>query len=197
MSGGGDCSVTEDSGIWAAAADDADSGTNSPADYFSLFGLPRTPHLDGGELTQRYRRLQNEMHPDRYVVASTMLRQLSLQQASRINDAYAVLKNPLRRAAYLLSLYGADVYNETDTALPVDFLAQQLEWREALTETDSPAGRAPLLTEIRAARDEVAAAAAAPLTQLVESAGVEGADAGYDLVRRWIYLDKLLEDFQA
>lgn len=181
------------SGTYSAAAPAA-------ADYFSLFGLPRSPHLCTDELARRYRRLQSEVHPDRYAAAAALLRQMSLQQASRINDAYAVLKNPLRRAAYLLSLYGADVYNETDTALPADFLAQQLEWREALEEADA-AARAPLLAEIRVVRDGVAATATAALTQLVAAAentadaeaGVSDTRAGYDLLRRWIYLDKLLE----
>lgn len=176
--------------------------TDSPAsDHFSLFGLARSPHVDTADLAQRYRRLQQQVHPDRFAGAAAFERQVALQQASRINDAYAVLKNPLARAAYLLSLFGADVYAETDTAVPVDFLEQQMEWREALMEAEEAedaTARDALRREIAAARDDTAAAAAAALTALLEGAGggdtADTADTAvaYDIVRRWTYLEKLL-----
>ena len=45
--------------------------------------------------------------------------------------AYQTLRNPLKRARYLLSLHGVDTQEETNTAMPMDFLMQQMEWREA------------------------------------------------------------------
>lgn len=162
---------------------------NNAADYFSLFALPRAPLLDEEELAERYRQLQSLVHPDRYAGAAELQRQLSLQQASRINDAYAVLKKPLARAAYLLSLYGADVYGETDTAMAADFLEQQLEWREALLEADEKQ-RAQLIADITAARDAVAAESARQLSALVAGGGDTAAP--YDTLRRWVTIEKLL-----
>jgi molecular chaperone HscB len=44
------------------------------------------------------------------------------------------LKKPLPRAKYLLHLAGQDVGAESNTAMPTDFLIEQMEWREAVAE---------------------------------------------------------------
>ena len=146
--------------------------------------------LDAAELAQRYRTLQQRAHPDRFAGADELQRQLALQQASRINDAYAALNKPLARAAYLLSLYGAEVYDETNTAMPPEFLMQQMEWREALEEGDD-AARTALRAQVAAVRDETAAAAESALEAVVADGGADTA-AALDIVRRWVYLEKLL-----
>ncbi|MFX7858475.1 Fe-S protein assembly co-chaperone HscB, partial [Acinetobacter baumannii] len=46
--------------------------------------------------------------------------------------AYQTLRDPLKRATYLLHLRGIDVQAENNTAMPPAFLMQQMEWREAL-----------------------------------------------------------------
>jgi molecular chaperone HscB len=51
-----------------------------------------------------------------------------------VNEAYQTLKSPLARAAYLLRLHGIDPEFETNTAMPAEFLGEQLELREALEE---------------------------------------------------------------
>ena len=55
-----------------------------------------------------------------------------MQAATQVNEAYRILKSPVQRAKYLLELNDVDVGFETDTAMPPEFLIQQLEWREAL-----------------------------------------------------------------
>lgn len=160
-------------------------------DYFSLFGLPRSAVLDTDELAQRYRKLQSHVHPDRYAGAPRLQRQVALQHASRINDAYAVLKKPLARAVYLLSLYGVEVYAEQDTAMPTDFLQQMLEWREALVEEDDEQAGAALRQEIIKTRDAIAAEAAKTLEAIIAAEGGD-TDAAYHLLRRWVYLEKLI-----
>jgi molecular chaperone HscB len=57
-----------------------------------------------------------------------------MQLATRVNEAYRALKSPLARAAYLLHLHGVDPEFETNTAMPAEFLGEQLELREALEE---------------------------------------------------------------
>ena len=56
------------------------------------------------------------------------------QWATRVNEAYQTLNNPAGRARYLLSLHGVNTEEETNTAMPADFLMQQMEWREAIDE---------------------------------------------------------------
>jgi molecular chaperone HscB len=103
-------------------------------DYFALFGLPARYRFDPAELDAAYRKLQSEVHPDKFASAGDEERRLALQSSSRVNEAYRALRSPLERANYLLLLRGIDALAETDTALPLEFLEQQLESRESLAD---------------------------------------------------------------
>jgi molecular chaperone HscB len=105
-------------------------------DYFALFGLPAHYRFDPAKLDAAYRKLQTEVHPDRFASAGDEERRLALQSSSRVNEAYQALKSPVERANYLLRLRGVDALAETDTGLPPEFLEQQLEWRESMAEAD-------------------------------------------------------------
>jgi molecular chaperone HscB len=100
--------------------------------YFQLFGLPRSFGIDAAQLDSRYRELQRIVHPDRYVNASDQERRLAMQQATRINEGYQTLKDPLRRGRYLLELGGFVFSDQHHTIRDPEFLMRQMELREAL-----------------------------------------------------------------
>jgi len=104
------------------------------ADHFALFGLERIFRLDLTDLDSRYRDIQAQVHPDRFANAGEAERRLSMQWATHANEAYQTLKKPLERAKYLLHLAGHDIQAENNTAMPADFLMDQMEWREAVME---------------------------------------------------------------
>ena len=104
------------------------------SDHFSLFNLPCNFRLDTTVLDQRFREAQAKVHPDKYVQAGDTERRLSLQWATRVNEAYQTLKKPLARAQYLLKTRSHDVDAENNAAMPADFLMEQMEWREAVAE---------------------------------------------------------------
>lgn len=104
------------------------------ADHFSLFELPRVFRLDATLLDQRYREIQARVHPDKFAHAGDAERRLSLQWATKVNEAYHALKRPLSRAQYLLHLAGHEIGAENNTAMPPEFLMEQMEWREAVAE---------------------------------------------------------------
>ena len=104
------------------------------SDHFSLFNLPCNFRLDTSVLDQRFREAQAKVHPDKYVQAGDTERRLSLQWATRVNEAYQTLKKPLARAQYLLKTRSHDVDAENNSAMPADFLMEQMEWREAVAE---------------------------------------------------------------
>jgi len=104
------------------------------ADHFSLFGMPAVFRIDPALLDRRYIELQAQVHPDRFASASAGARRLSQQWAARVNEAYQTLRKPLPRASYLLQLARHDLGDEKNTAMPVDFLVAQMEWREAVAE---------------------------------------------------------------
>jgi molecular chaperone HscB len=102
--------------------------------HFELFGLPPRYRVDPGALDAAYRKLQSEVHPDRFAGASDADKRLALQASARVNEAYRALKDPVQRAQYLLTLNGVDALGEPDTQLPLDFLERQLERREEASE---------------------------------------------------------------
>ena len=99
--------------------------------HFELFGLQPAFRIDGTKLEAGYRELQGAVHPDRFAAGSDAEKRVSMQWATRANEAYRTLKQPVARARYLLSLQGVGTLEETNTAMPADFLMLQMEWREA------------------------------------------------------------------
>ncbi|KAK9842317.1 hypothetical protein WJX81_006339 [Elliptochloris bilobata] len=85
------------------------SGAHSTAlTHFELLGVPhQTFSLDSAELEQKYRALQFRLHPDKAASGSKEAQKDSAEQSTLVNQAYAVLKSPLKRALYLLELRGA------------------------------------------------------------------------------------------
>jgi molecular chaperone HscB len=105
---------------------------NLSQNHFELFGIPVQFAVDTAELDRRYRELQREVHPDRFATAPEAERRVSMQLATRVNEAYQTLKSPLRRAVYILQLRGVDPKFETNTAMPPEFLMEQMSWRERI-----------------------------------------------------------------
>jgi molecular chaperone HscB len=102
--------------------------------HFELFGLAPAYALDAAALERAYREVQAKVHPDRFAQAGDAERRASMQWSTHANEAYRKLKDPVQRALYLLELHGVDPGFETDTAMPAEFLARQIELREALEE---------------------------------------------------------------
>ena len=161
------------------------------ADHFTLFGLSRSFRLDLSDLDSRYRDIQAQVHPDRFANASESERRLSMQWATHANEAYLTLKKPLERAKYLLHLDGHDIQAENNTAMPADFLMEQMEWREAVMEARQGGDHHELehlhnrlRADIKVRYDE--------LGNLLDGAGNQ--EEATDRVRRLMFLEKLLHE---
>ncbi|WP_434662225.1 Fe-S protein assembly co-chaperone HscB [Paraburkholderia sp. A3BS-1L] len=100
--------------------------------HFVLFGLPEQFALDADALAHAYRAVQAQVHPDRFAAAGEAQKRVAMQWATRANEAYQTLRDPLKRATYLLHLRGIEVGAENNTAMEPAFLMQQMEWREAI-----------------------------------------------------------------
>jgi len=157
-------------------------------DHFQLFGLPRSFALDLDALERAYRDIQSSVHPDRHAHAGDAERRASMQWATRVNEAYRVLRNPVTRARHLIELHGVDVAFETNTAMPADFLIQQMELREALeaaTQARDAAALERLGAEMTRGRTSLQAQLADSLDARKDYAGAAA------LVRKLMFLDKL------
>lgn len=148
---------------------------NLDDDDFTLFGQPERFDLDAAALERRRREWQAEVHPDRFAAQGAAAQRVAMQWSVRVNEAYQRLKDPLRRAAYLCARRGHPIDAESNTAMPREFLQQQMAWREALDEAaDGTAVRVlaqdvqrherQLLGELRQLLDERGDGAAAAAT---------------------------------
>jgi molecular chaperone HscB len=167
--------------------------TDPRHDHFSLFDLPPRFALDLSLLEQAYRRVQAQVHPDRFATAGPAERRVAMQWAAHANEAFRTLRSPLKRAAYLCERHGQPIEAESNTAMPADFLMQQMQWREDLDTArsgDRSAAQA-LAREVEARRDEVLARVALALDEQHDYAG---AAAG---VRELHFIDRFREELAA
>src|SRR5947207_10526217 len=88
----------------------------APVDYFSFFGLPRRLNLDTAVLEREFYSLSRKLHPDVYAGHESREQDWSLEQSSRLNDAYRILKDPIKRTEYVLRLEGVELEGQSKAA---------------------------------------------------------------------------------
>jgi molecular chaperone HscB len=159
-------------------------------DFFALFGLPRRQDVDVARLEVLYREVQAQVHPDKYAHLSDSEKRQAMQWATRVNEAYQTLKDPLKRARYLLELGGHDVRLETNTAMPVEFLMAQMELREAVAAAKENGDIDGLDAQHRRLKKDIRGEFAS--LQATLDAG-DHARAG-ELVRQLMFQEKLLHE---
>ena len=110
---------------------------------FRVLGVdPPRFAVSNDELERAMKNLQKTLHPDKFSTAPVVAREHSADQASLVNRAYATLRDPLRRAKYMLRAAGAGVAEESgmgdeqgspagDTIDPT-LLMDVMETREAI-----------------------------------------------------------------
>lgn len=175
----------------------------SAQNHFELFGLPRRHALDLAALEKQYRDLSLKLHPDRAAGAGPKERRIALEQTTQLNEAFKTLKDPTRRAFYLLKLHGIDLDRDdagSSKQPPPELLEQILEIREQLEQARSTND----LDWARAMARDVTAQKAAALKEAVDAldrleqsddpAAVQRASQALTRVR---YLIRFLEEVDA
>ena len=100
---------------------------------FALFDLPVAFQVDSALLNERYLTLQKSLHPDNFSAASAQEQRLAIQKSAEINDALHILKDPITRADSIIAINTGETENpEEKSNNDIDFLMQQMEWRETL-----------------------------------------------------------------
>lgn len=163
--------------------------------HFELFSLPVRFTLDRAALDRAYHDQQGAVHPDRFAHAAPSEQRLAMQRATQVNEAYTTLKSPLKRARYLLEHAGVDLGIESNTAMPVDFLVEQMEWREAADEARRAGDLAELEGLHRRLREQID-------HRFRDLAGIlddpqrlqENSANATSEVRKLMFLEKLLHD---
>ena len=158
------------------------------SDDFELFGVPRRFEQDRAVLDARWLALQAEVHPDKFAADGTASQRVAMQWAVRVNEAYQRLKDPLKRAAYLCKLNGSPIDAENNTAMPANFLMQQMAWREALDEAHS-------IEEVEAIASDVAERQKTAFTELQQTFDERrDAAAAAQQVRALMFVERFAHD---
>ncbi len=105
--------------------------------YFELFGFTKKFSIDKEQLSEKYRSLQGELHPDRYANASDQERRMSVQTTAYVNEAYTTLKSDLKRSHYLLKLSDIEFNADTETSSDAEFLMQTMELHEQVEDASN------------------------------------------------------------
>jgi len=157
--------------------------------YFQLFGLEQGFSVDTAMLTSQFRKLQQQLHPDRYVSGSDAEKRWSMQAASFVNQGHETLRNDLSRGVYLLELNGINLDEETDTQMDPMFLMEQMELREALEMAEGAADTESALAKLRKQIKAAIGEQKASFELAFDKADLTGART---IARQWQFLEKLL-----
>ncbi|KGX58040.1 Fe-S protein assembly co-chaperone HscB [Burkholderia pseudomallei TSV44] len=161
--------------------------------HFDLFHLPARFALDEPTLDAAYRAVQSQVHPDRFAAAGDAQKRIAMQWATRANEAYQTLRDPLKRATYLLHLRGVDVGAENNTAMEPAFLMQQMEWRERIEDAAGAKNVDALGALLAELRDE-RRARLAKLGALLDSGSEQGAA---EAVRQLMFVERVSAEIGA
>ena len=116
-------------------------GAGPGTDRFAVLRLPRKFEVDLGAAEAAYKDLSRQLHPDRFAKADPRARKAALARTVELNDAWRTVKDPLRRAEYLLELAGyalaggeksAAMSKTRNVSAPPTFLLEILELRDEL-----------------------------------------------------------------
>jgi molecular chaperone HscB len=105
-----------------------------PAGYFRFFGLEEHLTLDLAGLQKRFYELSRRLHPDRFGRRPAREQAYSVEATSILNDGYRILRDPVKRAEYVLKLHGFDIGEQRSRDVPPELLEEVFELNMALEE---------------------------------------------------------------
>ena len=164
--------------------------------HFELFSLPPSVDLDVKALDDLHRKLSLETHPDRLGQADARTRRIAAEKSAALNEAVKVLRDPVRRAFYVLELKGIKLDTEHAAAqlkMPMEFLEEIMERREAL----EGARAAKDLARAQAMAKEITGLKSASLTAAQEALRKDDISGASQALGRVRYYARFLEEVEA
>ena len=168
----------------------------SVSDCFERLGLARRFGLERDAIEKAYLERAQVVHPDRFATATGGEQRAAMEASAALNEAYRIVRDPVRRAEYLCKLAGIDVDSNDPRqgapAMSQVFLVEMIERREQLE--DARAQGASALEALRqGVEDEVDDA----LDKAVRALDADDPqDAARSLVERR-YLQRLLDEIDG
>lgn len=140
-------------------------------DPFAALGVPRRFDVDVRAAEKAHRELSRALHPDKYASAGASERREALSRAADVNEAWRVVRDPVRRAEALFRLAGVEVGETKEPKPDAALLMDVLEKREALA--DAKAARDAV--KVRALEAEMSAREAEVESELSRAPAFDGA----------------------
>jgi molecular chaperone HscB len=171
-----------DAALCACGAPQPVSTHGAREDYFAVLGLARAFEQDAAVMEARYKDLSRKLHPDRFARSDPRAKKAALQRTVQLNEAWRTLKEPLKRAEYLLALGGVKIATDDGgarsggVAAPPALLMEILELREELGEAREAGDHAKVArmgATMRARADQATARVARGLAGAPDAAGLE------------------------
>ena len=123
-----------------------DPAAGAGADHFETLGVPARYAIDLNAAEERFRQASRALHPDRFATADPRARRFATGRTVQLNEAWRTVKDPVRRAEYLLARAGFEVAGrggasrpgaggtQEKLAVPPALLGEILDLREELAE---------------------------------------------------------------
>ncbi len=105
-----------------------------PRNYYDFFGLERKLTVDNDALQRRFYELNRRWHPDRFTRKSPEEQAQALEATALLNDGYRTLRDPVKRAEYLLTEEGFPIGEQRSKDVPPELLEEVFELNMMLEE---------------------------------------------------------------
>ncbi|MEP6654259.1 MAG: Fe-S protein assembly co-chaperone HscB [Myxococcales bacterium] len=185
--------------------------------HFQVLGLPRRYDVDLKLAEEHFRALSRQFHPDRFATADPRARRASLQRTVQLNEAWRTMKDPVRRAEYLLQQAGFQVGAEEGASrpqakgssaggreripVPAALLGEILDLREELGEARQAGDQARVQRMAGEMRHRADAALQKVATSLAEAEASSSPAAGFEVAVRELiairYFRRFLDEVSA
>ena len=108
-----------------------------PSNFYDFFGFDRKLSVNPETLQQRFYELSRQWHPDRFTRKSASEQARALEATAILNDGYRTLRDPVRRAEYLLTEEGFPIAEQRSKDVPPELLEEVFDLNMALEELKS------------------------------------------------------------
>ncbi len=105
--------------------------------FYEFFGIERKLQVNEEALQRRFYELSRQWHPDRFSRKSSEEQAQSLRATAILNDGYRTLRDPVKRAEYLLKEEGFPIGEQRSKDVPPELLEEVFELNMALEELKS------------------------------------------------------------
>jgi len=166
-------------------------------DHFNRLGLPRRFSLDSAALEREFLARSRAIHPDYHQLGSSAEQAASVEWSAALNEAYTTLKDPFKRAEYLMQLEGGPSAGGLKD-MPPEFLEEMLDLRMEIAELepDSPAA-ATMESQLAARRDGLLTRVGALLEGLAPETRTAQLVEARRLLNGTKYVQNLIRDLRA